>query len=304
MPLDAQERRNACSLQAFGPDETSSLLEDLRTELINWNGPNRADRYRFTGPEQGLVRDGRAAPDVIDTRPGQAGACGSCGAQNPATTRFCGQCGLGCGPPLELDRWGDYTIVSLSVLANFTTASGVPATRQADSFDPATLTTCPFLKARVSSPQWKGPIWIDIDRTIVLPVPRLCVDILAPSTWRAAENSGPDFGDLGVWNVWVMAKICRAACCPTGLPTLTEHFALEADQVRTIPRRRGARRVWFSSQPVIQQWDLVVANTVVGSVIVPANSFIAVDLAPGVTAIRNIAFPALRNVVLTWEVQP
>lgn len=307
MPLDAQERRGACSLQAFGPDPGEATLETLTTELADWNGPNFSERYRFTGPEQGLMRNGQAAPDVIDTQPGASGACSACGWQNPATAYFCGRCaapGLGCNPPLERDRWQDWTIVSLSVLANAATGRTAPATTQQNSFDPATLTTVPFLKARITSPQWKGPVWIDCDRTIVIPSPRACVTIVGPSTWFDAAQPRPVSVEDITWNAWIFAKVCRAFCCPTGLPILTEFFTLAIDEVRLIPRRRGARRIWFSSQPVLQQWELISGILPVGSILIPANSFIAVDLAPGITGIRNVALAAARNVVLTWEIQP
>lgn len=277
--LELQEGR-PCSLHAYGPDTDDTTIDGLE-EIGNWQGPDIERALALTGPEQGLLRDGRAAQDVLPN---------NCSTEHLDT----------------IDRWASWTVIAPAVLGTFGSGAQGPATLPPSSWDPATLSVVPAVKLLVSSPQWKGPIWIDCDRTIVLPSTRLCIRIMAPPGWVDAgafrPGDGPVFEEA--WNAWLTVKVCRAACCPTGLPILTESFELEPDGTRRITRRRGARRIWFSSQATPQVWNLIRGNTTVGSAIVPANAIDSLELAPGITAIELQPLPVLRDVTVTWEVQP
>lgn len=273
--LELQERRG-CSLQAFGPVYDEVTIETLTANIGNFTGPDWNPEVQATGPEQGLVRFGQAQPDIER---------------------------VSCPPHFERDRWADWTVLAMGVLATFN-VPGNRATRPPNSFDPAVFTTCPAVKLRVSSPQWKGPVWIDCDCTIVLPSPRLCVDVMAPQGWVDGGSGGGPLEQA--WNAWLFAKVCRGNNWPTALPRLTEYFTLAELEVRTFTRRRGARRVWISSQPFAQVWELLDPSIgVVGTIIIPANTFQAVDLFAGITQIRNTAIaPGATSVTLVWEVQP
>lgn len=294
MPLEMQGRP-PCTLHAYGPNPAEVVIDNL-VEIWNAEGPNEEKTFALTGPEQRLVRDGRAAQDLIVTPD----------ADDQPFLRLDPRDQLLAAYLANRDRVYDWTIIAPSVTATFGAAAQGPAQQPPRSYDPATLSTAPPLKLCVASSQWIGPVWIDCDRTIVLPSRHLCLRAMAPPTWVDASSfrpgEGPRFEDA--WNAWLWLRICKARSYPSGLPILTESVTIEADVVRTFVRRRGTRKIWFSSQATVQIWELLIANNVVGTIIIPANSFHSLTLAPGVTGFRNVMLPIVRDVTIAWEVQP
>lgn len=299
--LELQEGR-PCSLQAFGPEVREVTLASIAgaaNELGNWQGPDLEPPIGLTDPASGEPQRWRRRswPEATTEAPPDA-ASQALAAMSDGLAR-------------ELDlrdraRRFDAVVVAPSILATFGSGTGGFPANPPPSFGAATLTTAPPLKLAVTSPQWVGPIWIDCDRTIVLPSTRACVRAFAPAQWVDASmfrpGEGPTFEDA--WSVWLTLKICVAPCCPTGLPIFTEILDVALDTTRALVRPRGARRVWFSSQSTPQVWSLLLGTAPVGQVIVPANTLQSVDLAAGITGIQLEPLPIARAVVVAWEVQP
>jgi hypothetical protein len=191
-------------------------------------------------------------------------------------------------------------------------------------FDPGTAatgtvnpsTTCPFVKVRVLSPQWPGPVVIDIDRSIIVPSPSVCAQVIGlprvsdetgtfPAWVEVNGNTTPIDGQ--VWDVFLFAKLCHEANFPSPFPILTEFVRLEESQDQSFIRPRAARRLFISGQTAAQVWTMRAGRggNIMGEIHVPAGETYESNTLPGFTQLDSFTAPAGgANVTIAWDVQP
>lgn len=204
-----------------------------------------------------------------------------------------------------------YPVVKVSVRISDETGL-TPLAGPPDSLDPNTISTCPLVKLRVSSEQWEGPLWVDCDREVVVPAPHVCVDVTTPATWLTDPPQTARQGNSGdlVWDVFLQLKICRAFCCRSWPPIVTEQFTADAEVPTDTVRPRGARKLAVGMSSV-GPVDLTAFQGDPGAggiaVAVMRRTLGApIDLAP-LPSFTHVRFPAVigtPRVIYSWEVAP
>lgn len=169
------------------------------------------------------------------------------------------------------------------------------------------ISAVPFAKLSISTSDGLGRTLIDADSQLIVPGRQLCgVEVLAPSTWGEPSPGALLTGI--VWDVHGAVQVCPVDDGVDLLGRLTEFIEIIALAQETFIRPRGARRVQFFSQAVPQFWELWAGVPAVGQFVglltIPANSVDHVELMPGVTHIRNVAFADRTLAGLVWEIGP
>jgi len=215
-------------------------------------------------------------------------------------------------------------------VAPISAATGMPDPLRLDEFDvsrggigtvsPATV--CPWVKIRVSSSQWPGPIVMDCDRQVVVPSRHACIEAitLTPSTVFPGTAAFPPWYDVGsagnnptelaglVWDVYLFLKICPELNFPSPIPIVSEHVTLsdaEGQTTYTFTRPRAARSLFINAQTAAQTWTMTAGRSVdLATIQVPAGQVGVFDTLPDFTHIRTPTAAASITHTIAWGVQP